>query len=185
MNHENEREKAGEVSDWPIWLDRALAAGEIDEDQKFRQECERAALAGLDMVKLREQKEGIGFRPIPFDRYLEWLAEATSVALEGLFGYYGVGGMDLRSSLRGAVRFAHDLGLSHGEAALAVKYCVAEEVGIVPIGVAALARGPLPAKKGGLGDWEAELERALGSLSRQERSRFVEVDQYVREVFQP
>src|ERR1035438_4513779 len=84
----------------------------------FRERCENAALLALDIAKMRDERERIGFVALPFQAYLEGLGKIAGVSLAPILVWFDIS--DLAAApASAATTFAgltRELGISAREA---------------------------------------------------------------------
>lgn len=113
------------------WLNDALAsARDLAEFSKpgivaegspaFRRRCRDSALAALALARLREERQRVGFVPLPLADYIEGIARSAGVSLDALLARLGVpdlSRLDAKSA-GGLGRLAHSIGIGLREALL-------------------------------------------------------------------
>ncbi len=124
----------------PEWLKEALAQGRTTAE--FRERCEDAALTARSMVKLRLEREKLGFVPLTFAVYVQGLAKLAGVAVDSVLKFYQVSGLEVWEDLRWLARLARDLGFSRNEASALLRIWRVEGSDLAPFPMMVAARRP-------------------------------------------
>lgn len=117
----------------PDWLNHALHAhlasrptriGDIPVSADFQERCRDAALAALDVLKMRRQLASSGNVPGSLLDLFSLLATRASVGLERVFQTFGIRSTEPlnETSARGLARLSCQIGLSHAESALRLRW---------------------------------------------------------------
>lgn len=167
----------------PEWLEQTLAIGGTSPE--FRRRCEDAALVALSIIKLRRERERLGFVPLPFAEYLTGLAKLAGVALDSVLALYELAAIPQWDDLASWARIALDLGFPGKQASALLKIWRVEESDLAPFPIIVAARRPASAAAEPLSECEQALEAieqsALPDLLRELRM----VDEAIRHAYEP
>jgi hypothetical protein len=166
----------------PEWLEQVLVKGETSLE--FRRRCEDAALVALSIVKLRRERERLGFVPLPFAEYLTGLAKLASVALDPVLAFYDLAALPQWEQLASWARIARDLGFPGNQAGALLKIWRVEESDMAPFPMMVAARKRACAAAEPLAECEQTLE-AIGHSALPDLLReFRMVDDAVRHAYE-
>ncbi len=113
------------------WMTEVMDSAKVSPD--FRERCERAALLALDIARLRDERERVGFVALPFRAYLEGLGKIAGVSLAPLLTWFGIEDLSATATPGSLARLARELGLSAREAVVLLRVTTSERLGGAPI----------------------------------------------------
>lgn len=174
MSDQNNTPVDAEIYEPPKWLGEAgrlahearlfreTEAQADDFYPEFGQRCQEAAQVALDIIRLRRERERIGFVPLSLDEYIQGLAKVAGVRLGAVLRWLKIDNLSrpAPAAARACARFAHEIGVGVREALVHVRigYAAHLSQGTAPL-LLARYRGP-----GGRRGQVEECEVALGQI---------------------
>lgn len=123
------------ISDW-VAFSKPEAVDAEPPDEAFMQRCRVSVQAALIISKLREERQRIGFVPLPLADYLQGLAKVANTSMAPLLEWLGIANLSgLDASAGALIRLARDIGCSLRETLAYARITLAGLSNSVPVAV--------------------------------------------------
>ena len=122
------------------WLVQVMDSAKVSPG--FRERCENAALLALDIAKMRDEKQRVGFVALSFRAYLEGLGKIAGVSLAPILVWFGIPDLEAvpASAAAALAGLTRELDISAREAFALMRVSVAERLGVAPVPLLAARR---------------------------------------------
>lgn len=152
----------------------------------FRQRCYAATAVALSMMKLRKERQRIGFVPVSFAEYVHGLAKITGLSLSAVFAWLGI--VELArptlSSTRAWARLAQELGFSLRETLVHVRIGFAEGQNAAPVSMMVAHRHAGGVRGSQLDECEGVLRQLEADYVPQERVEIQRIEAEIRAAYE-
>jgi hypothetical protein len=182
----------------PLWLTAALRlagdasafenldVGKTETSESFRDRCRQATARALAILKLRRERQRVGFLPVALTDYIQGLAKVAEVSLSQVLTSIGVEELNLRApehatSLGGLARA---IGLSLRETLAHLRIDFAAQREFAPIALLVAHRHSGNPRRSQLDDCEAVLLQVESEYDSKSLRDLRAIEQSIRIAYQ-